>query len=240
MTAALPVAPAHSVAFLPARRANEPIDPGRITANAAVVCLHAAVAMLLLAPVALPDWQPPASPSQTIEWIRRAPPPPVEPPPLPATPRTTPATAAPPVASPAAPRAPAVVAEPAQPDTGDPPADTSLAEAFDPASGSSPLLQDIPAAPPSGVTLQYAHAPAPRYPPAALREGRSGLVVLEVLVDTDGRPLEVTVARSSGHRDLDRAAQRQVQEAWRFRPALHGGVPVRAVGLVPVEFSPAR
>ena len=68
-------------------------------------------------------------------------------------------------------------------------------------------LPDIAPQPQFGVTLQYADAPAPRYPPRALREGRSGLVVLEVLVDVDGQPIDVAVAQSSGHRDLDRAIE---------------------------------
>ena len=35
-------------------------------------------------------------------------------------------------------------------------------------------------------------------------------MLLQVLVDVDGRPLEVTVSRSSGHRELDEAARLQV------------------------------
>src|SRR5690606_12794133 len=89
----------------------------------------------------------------------------------------------------------------------------------------------------TGAALRYAAAPPPPYPTRALRAGAEGTVLLEVLVDTDGQPLEVTVARSSGHRELDRAALRHVLEHWRFQPALRDGSPVRAIGRVPIVFS---
>jgi protein TonB len=61
-------------------------------------------------------------------------------------------------------------------------------------------------------------------------------VLLEVLVDVDGSPLKVTIHRSSGNRELDRAAQQQVQKHWRFRPASRNGAAVQAIGLVPIDF----
>ena len=64
-----------------------------------------------------------------------------------------------------------------------------------------------------GVTLEYADAPAPAYPRDALREGVEGVVMLQVLVDVDGRPLQVDIQRSSGDRRLDNAARKQVLQA---------------------------
>lgn len=90
--------------------------------------------------------------------------------------------------------------------------------------------------PVTGMSLEYASAPAPRYPRDALREGITGTVLLEVLVDVDGSPLKVTIHHSSGNRDLDRAAQLQVQKHWRFRPASRNGTAVQAIGIVPIEF----
>jgi protein TonB len=90
--------------------------------------------------------------------------------------------------------------------------------------------------PVTGMSLEYASAPAPAYPRDALRAGITGTVLLEVLVDVDGSPLKVTIHRSSGNHDLDRAAQFQVQKRWRFRPASRNGVPVQAIGLVPIDF----
>jgi protein TonB len=58
-----------------------------------------------------------------------------------------------------------------------------------------------------------------------------------VLVDVDGRPLEVTIQRSSGNRDLDAAARRQVLRKWTFRPAMKDGRAVQAIGIVPIDFN---
>ena len=90
--------------------------------------------------------------------------------------------------------------------------------------------------PVTGMSLEYASAPAPSYPRGALREGITGTVLLEVLVDVDGSPLKVTIHRSSGNRGLDRAAQLQVLKHWRFRPASRNGMPVQAIGIVPIDF----
>jgi protein TonB len=49
--------------------------------------------------------------------------------------------------------------------------------------------------------------------------------------------LQVDVNRSSGDRRLDLAARDQVLRHWRFRPAIRDGRAVRAIGLVPIDFS---
>lgn len=93
---------------------------------------------------------------------------------------------------------------------------------------------------PSPMQLEYRLAPAPAYPRRALQQRLSGTVLLQVLVGTDGRPLEVTVARSSGHRELDDAARVQVLKRWSFQPASSNGQPVQAMGLVPIQFTLQR
>ena len=85
--------------------------------------------------------------------------------------------------------------------------------------------------------LEYVTAPAPKYPREAVREGAQGTVMLRVLVDTDGTPLEVSIDKSSGNKSLDREARQHVLKNWRFRPAMRDGVPVQAYGLVPIDFS---
>lgn len=82
----------------------------------------------------------------------------------------------------------------------------------------------------------YLFAPEPRYPGFSKRRGHQGVVMLSVLVGADGRPREVRVERSSGHRELDDAAQDQVLGVWRFQPAQREGVAVEAWVRVPVEF----
>ena len=52
----------------------------------------------------------------------------------------------------------------------------------------------------------------------------------------DGKPIDVRIERSSGHRMLDVAARKQVLAKWRFRPAMQDGHRVQAIGLIPVDF----
>lgn len=85
--------------------------------------------------------------------------------------------------------------------------------------------------------LAYVDAPPPPYPRDALRKQLQGTVLLEVLVDAQGRPRAVTLVRGSGHAVLDAAARRHVLKHWRFRPAIRGGQAIPARGLVPVRFA---
>ena len=61
-------------------------------------------------------------------------------------------------------------------------------------------------------------------------------MLLEVLVGEDGRPIDVRIHGSSGHRMLDAAARRHVLREWSFRPAVRDGRPVQAIGIVPIDF----
>jgi protein TonB len=70
----------------------------------------------------------------------------------------------------------------------------------------------------------------------AIREGLTGTVMLRVLVDVDGKPLDVQIERSSGHRVLDAAARKQVLGKWRFKPAMENGRALQAIGLIPIDF----
>lgn len=101
-----------------------------------------------------------------------------------------------------------------------------------------------PAAPPSSPATGgdsppqriAAQSPAPTYPASALRKGESGVVLLNVSVDPQGRPTRVRVAQRSGSRALDRAAIEAVQR-WHFQPAMAAGQPVAGQVQVPIEFS---
>jgi periplasmic protein TonB len=85
--------------------------------------------------------------------------------------------------------------------------------------------------------LAYVTATAPPYPRPEARAGISGTVLLKVLVDIDGRPLDVVVLESSGNRNLDRSAREHVLKNWLFQPAMRDGKAVQAYGKVPVVFS---
>ena len=62
-------------------------------------------------------------------------------------------------------------------------------------------------------------------------------MLVRAQVGVDGVPSEVSVGRSSGSRELDRAAVEAVRR-WRFRPAMSGELPVSASVQVPISFEP--
>ena len=220
----------------PARHAHGDVhrpDPVRIAAIAGALALNAAALMLMLAPpgqLQLPASRPPTMQGEWFEPRPLPPPPPPEivpvqpvvPPPDPVAPRRQVRVAGPvPHSAPIADPGPANVDVPVTPEATTP--DHAGSE------------QATPAA--SGMQLAYAEASLPPYPPAALRAGHQGTVVLKVLVDIDGRPLRVDVDAGSGYRELDDMARRHVLRRWRFQPALRDGQPVQAIGLVPITFS---
>ncbi|MEX5748487.1 energy transducer TonB [Massilia sp. X63] len=63
----------------------------------------------------------------------------------------------------------------------------------------------------------------PAYPVSAARNGDSGTVTLALLVGADGRVQDARVQRSSGHRELDRAALNALSLC-QFKPAMNNGV----------------
>lgn len=223
---------------LPAPAAFPRPDPTRIATLSGTLAVNLLALGLLMMPLSLPDSVPapveePERPDVVL--IKRIPVVvPVVPDTLPPPPRPTPqppaATRAQPTPSPVAPAQVAsavdVAAEVAAADATESPA---------PAHSIAP-----PAAGPAPVQLRYRHAPAPVYPRGAMLDGIVGTVLLRVVVGVDGQPLEVSVARSSGNRDLDNAARTQVLRRWRFQPAMIDGRAVEAMGLVPIEFALQR
>jgi len=79
-------------------------------------------------------------------------------------------------------------------------------------------------------------APAPPYPRMAVQRRVQGTVTLRIHVDAGGKPIEVSVEKSSGSRILDEAALKFVQNRWHFVPAQSNGQAVDAWALVPIEF----
>ncbi|MQP74903.1 TonB family protein [Stenotrophomonas sp. MYb238] len=82
-------------------------------------------------------------------------------------------------------------------------------------------------------------SPPPSYPPAALRRGESGTVVVRVDVDAGGMPLDAKIIQRSGSRDLDRAALEAVR-GWRFQPAQSNGQPMVGSLEIPFDFQPGQ
>lgn len=204
-------------------------EPARIAAIAAAIAVHVLAFLLLLLPLAGSPPQPAPTPPMQLRWeIPDIIPPPPLPPQIVEMPQVQPPRVTPqrienrPQVSP-----PVVV------DQG-----TLQATVIEPVtvgSGQSEITLDP--APLAASQLRYARAPAPAYPRAAARAGIEGTVLLKVLVDVDGLPLEVTLEQSSGDRSLDSQARNQVLKHWRFEPAMRNGRAVQAYGLVPVHFS---
>jgi len=95
-----------------------------------------------------------------------------------------------------------------------------------------------PAAVPAPVEASLAYRSAPlHFPTMALRQRMHGTVLLRVLVDETGKPLQVEVEQGSGYALLDRSARDQVLAGWRFQPAMVNGQAVRAWARVPVNFN---
>ena len=126
-----------------------------------------------------------------------------------------------PILDTAAPEAPAPsVAIPVTPVT------NVVAQTSDGATSASPKLVS---------EVAYIRAPKPKYPSAARSLRLAGTVVLRILIDERGRPAQVSVHRSSGHRVLDDAAHDAAVEAL-FRPYVEDGVVRQVFVLVPIEF----
>ena len=81
----------------------------------------------------------------------------------------------------------------------------------------------------------YGFTPRPGYPAVAIRRGYEGSVLLNVRVLPNGKPEEVTVFKSSGHKVLDNAALKAVKK-WKFVPAQRGFKAVSSWVKVPIEF----
>jgi protein TonB len=112
--------------------------------------------------------------------------------------------------------------------------------------GGDPLAPPLPVvAPPTvqpkqavrvgrGVTApQKIRHVAPIYPPIALAARREGIVILEAVIDEEGRVRDVKILRSV--QLLDQAAIDAVRQ-WRFTPTLLSGEPVPIVMTVTVDF----
>ena len=206
------------------------LDGNRIAAGAGAISINVVLLMLLMVPLRIVAPAPDVTRTE-VDWLPAVPEPRIEPIPVPVEqPRVAPQPAATPT-----PRQVTPVPSP-QPVvdavTGDLPALPATPDATPavPASATSVAVM-------SGAALRSAAAPPPPSPRRALRAGIEGTELLEVLVDVDGTPLEVSIVGSSGERELDRAALRHVLAHWRFQPAVRDGRPVQAIGRVPITFS---
>ncbi|WP_158881602.1 energy transducer TonB [Rhodanobacter sp. L36] len=205
-------------------------DAARIAAISAAIAFNLAVVLIVSRPIGavLFSHETTAAPVTQIRWIEPVkvipqPPMPVvkplpRPPAVPHTqPRTMPAT--PPVVVPT--------------DQGNIAAPLVTAPSIHPAT-TAPPGPAVNAAPVE-TTLAYLASPL-KFPTQAVRERMHGNVLLRVLVDETGKPIDVVIEQSSGYPVLDRSARAQVLAAWRFQPAVVDGRAVQAWARVPVTF----
>ena len=231
-------APAHALprsnGFALLKPASKPqLDSARILTMSGTLALNLLAFGLLMMPLSMP---PPAvviddEPKTIYDWIKREQPKPEQ---VEIVKHTKPT---PPIAKPVEQRA--VTPKPAETLSSEIVAAAGtefVANATSENTGPTESIAVIQATP-SPMQLEYRLAPAPAYPRRALQQRLSGTVLLQVLVGIDGRPLEVTVAQSSGHRELDEAARAQVLKRWSFQPATKDGLTVQAIGMVPIEFA---
>ena len=78
----------------------------------------------------------------------------------------------------------------------------------------------------AGSLSQVRDVEAP-YPPKMLRQGKTGTVVVQLVVEKDGSVSSVDIIGGSGQPEFERAVM-QVAYQWTFVPATRNGRPVRA------------
>ncbi|MEO0138073.1 MAG: energy transducer TonB [candidate division WOR-3 bacterium] len=94
---------------------------------------------------------------------------------------------------------------------------SELVENFIPASPAGPEIEIMPYYKVE-IKPQPLEMPAPIYPPLAIKAGIEGKTVVKMLVDIDGKVIEVVILKSSGNGMLDEAAVTAAKNS-RFTPA---------------------
>ncbi len=85
------------------------------------------------------------------------------------------------------------------------------------------------------VDARNRNNPKPAYPAVSRRRGEEGVVTLQMVITTAGRPTQVKVLKSSGFPRLDQAALAAVKK-WRYEPARQNGVAIEYLYEQPVHF----
>ncbi len=169
-------------------------------------------------------------------------PPPVEPPPLP--PKAVvvkPVAPQPPVATPAP--VPVAIADPT-PAPAAPSGSAAPQPAPPPIAAPVAVAEVAPPAPPAKARVELPVVDADytqneelfRPPPASVRLGEFGVVVLKVTVGANGFVSLAEVSKSSGFPRLDNAALQGAKKV-KFRPATRDGTPIEWTYLWPIKYS---
>jgi len=89
--------------------------------------------------------------------------------------------------------------------------------------------------PAEAQSLKVTNRVDPVYPAQSRRAGEEGTATFRVLVDTNGRPGEISVAQSSGFPKLDQAGMDAIKR-WKFAAAVKDGAAVMSYTTVRVTF----
>ena len=100
--------------------------------------------------------------------------------------------------------------------------------------GKSEMHGDVAMVPASTPAAYLSH-PKPEYPQQSREDREEGLVVLRILISSEGRPLSIQLKKSSGFRALDAAAVSGVKR-WSFTPATQNQQAVEAWIDIPIRF----
>ncbi len=95
----------------------------------------------------------------------------------------------------------------------------------------SPVVKKAPE-----IDPRYKRRFQPDYPPTSRRLGEEGSVIVQVLVDPEGKVSDGKIQKSSGFPRLDEAALKHALRAWRFTPGTEDGKPVSVWHSVKVTF----
>jgi protein TonB len=97
-----------------------------------------------------------------------------------------------------------------------------------PPAPAAPPAQAAPAGPAKTAAVVDLNSCAkPEYPKSSLRNEETGISTISFLIGTDGRVNDSKITKSSGFRDLDKAAQAALGKC-RFKPATENGAPVQS------------
>jgi protein TonB len=159
--------------------------------------------------------------TKIIEEVKPPPPPDTPPPPPP-----------PEMKAPPPPFIPPVEVQVQQP----PPQQNTIAVA----TNAKPTTNELIKAPPAPAAVEKPAGPSrvaavadfstcakPEWPKSSLRNEETGTVTLQFLIGVDGRVMDSKVLKSSGFRDLDKAAQTGIGKC-RFKPGMIDGKPEQA------------
>lgn len=201
-------------------------QPGKnVTGITIVILLHVLVAYGIITGLGKRMVTKMAEAVETKIIEEKAPPPPKEIPPPPPPPE---------MKAPPPPFIPPVEVNVQQP----PPVQNTIAVSSQAKPATTELQRPAPPAPPApaapnpnpvrvAAVADFNTCAKPEWPKASLRNEETGTVTLQFLIAEDGRVADSKILKSSGFRDLDRAAMTGISKC-RFKPGTTDGKPEKA------------